>query len=121
MKGASDSQAFVMVVSDNPETLDGLARYLKGAGIAVRSTRLLADISELAAQPRSAVVVFPDDYPTNTVRAALAGLKQRDVLTVLVTSDSRNFSTNETVVLPKPAWGSTILDAIRERVTGETE
>lgn len=121
MKGARNTQAFVMVVSDNPETLDGLARYLNGVGIAVRSTRVLADVSELASQARSAVVVFPDDYPTNTVQAALAGLKQHDVLTVLVTSDSRNFSANETVVLPKPAWGWTILDAIREHVTGETE
>ncbi len=112
------NDALVVVVSDNPETIDGLARYLNGAGIAVRSTRVLAQASELA-RARSAVVVFPDDYPTPKVHAALATLKRRAVHTVVVTSDLRHFSESDTVVLPKPAWGWTILDAIRERLGEE--
>jgi len=106
----------VVVISDNPETLDGLARYLRDVGIAVRATRALDQASQLASQS-TAVVVFPDDYPTTKVRAAIAQLRERDVLTVVVTSDLRAFSAEDTLVLAKPAWGWTILDAIR---TGET-
>ncbi|HEY2369837.1 MAG TPA: hypothetical protein VGH87_25735 [Polyangiaceae bacterium] len=104
----------VLVVSNNPETLDGLARYLRGAGIAVRGTRALDEAARLGSRSRTAVVVFPDDYPPPKVRATLAHLKEKDVLTVLVTSDLRAFSTTNTLVLPKPAWGWTILDAIRD-------
>ena len=113
------SSTNVVVVSDNPETLDAIARYLRGVGIAVRGTRALDEASELASRKRTAVVVFPDDYPTRDVHTALASLKRRDVLTVLVTSDVRNFSETDTLVLPKPAWGWTILDAIRDGLAEE--
>jgi DNA-binding response OmpR family regulator len=106
----------VVVVSDNTETLDGLARYLTGVGITVRGTRVLAEASKLASHGRSAVVVFPDDYPKTKVTAALTTLKGRAIPTVLITSDLRNFDETTNVVLPKPAWGWTILDAIREHL-----
>ncbi len=107
----------VVVVSDNSETLDGLARYLSGVGIAVRGTRVLAEASKLAPRGRSAVVVFPDDYPKTKVTATLTTLNGRAIPTVLITSDLRNFAETNNVVLPKPAWGWTILDAIREHLS----
>ena len=119
MTTAAQNGALVVVVSDNPETLDGLARYLNGAGIAVRGTRVLAKASELATRAKSAVVVFPDDFPKTKVDATLATLKRRSVLTVLVTRDLRHFTERDAVVLPKPAWGHAILDAIRDRLSEE--
>jgi DNA-binding NtrC family response regulator len=109
----------VAVVSDNIETLDGLERYLRDAGIAARGTRSLDQAWEMIAPSRSVVVLFPDDFPTIKVFAALATLKRRrpGAAAVLVTKDHRRFASAEgAVVIPKPVWGFTILDAVRTRL-----
>jgi DNA-binding NtrC family response regulator len=109
----------VAVVSDNAETLDGLERYLCDAGIAARGTRRLDQAWEIVAASRSVVVLFPDDFPTIRVFAALAALKRRrpGALPVIVTKDYRRFASAEgAVVIPKPVWGFTILDAVRTRL-----
>jgi DNA-binding NtrC family response regulator len=109
----------VAVVSDNAETLDGLERYLCDAGIAARGTRCLDQAWEMVAPSRSVVVVFPDDFPTIRVFAALAALKRHrpDAMPVIVTKDYRRFASAEgAVVIPKPVWGFTILDAVRARL-----
>jgi DNA-binding NtrC family response regulator len=109
----------VAVVSDNAETLDGLERYLRDAGIAVRGTRSLDQAWEMVSPSRSVVVLFPDDFPTIRVFAALAALKRRrpSAQAVLVTKDFRRFASAEgAVVIPKPVWGFTILDAVRTRL-----
>jgi DNA-binding NtrC family response regulator len=109
----------VAVVSDNAETLDGLERYLRDAGIAARGTRSLDEAWEMVEPSRSVVVVFPDDFPTIRVFAALAALKRRrpGTLAVLVTKDHRRFASAEgAVVIPKPVWGFTILDAVRTQL-----
>jgi hypothetical protein len=118
MQGSSRpaQRVSVAVVSDNPETLDGLERYLCDAGFAARGTRSLDRGCEMVAPPRSVLVVFPDDFPVIKVFAALAALKQRcpSAAQVLVTKDFRRFASIEgAVVIPKPVWGWTILDAVR--------
>jgi DNA-binding NtrC family response regulator len=109
----------VAVVSDNVETLDGLERYLCDAGIAARGTRCLDRAWEMVTPSRSVVVLFPDDFPTIKVFEALAALKRRrpSAHAVLVTKDHRRFASAEgAVVIPKPVWGFTLLDAVRARL-----
>jgi DNA-binding NtrC family response regulator len=109
----------VAVVSDSAETLDGLERYLRDAGIAARGTHSLDQAWEMVTPWRSVVVLFPDEFPTIRVFAALAALKRRrpGALPVIVTKDYRRFATAEgAVVIPKPVWGFTILDAVRTRL-----
>jgi hypothetical protein len=113
----------VTIVAKNPETLDGLLAYLRNAGIAGRGTRAI----EEASSARSPVVVlFPDDYDRVLVLSLLTTLRAEhpSVLPVVVTSDPRSFerlvSSGEPapiLVVPKPAWGWTILDAIRARLS----
>ncbi len=114
----SRSALVVVIISDNPETLDGLERYLREAGISTRTTRSIARAHELATSARSAFVLFPDDFPLADVRAALAVLRRdrASTLRVLVTKNPLLFANPEgALVIPKPAWGWTILDAIRTR------
>ena len=111
----------VTVVSDNPETLDGLESYFSSAGVGVHTTRRMGstDIPPIS----SAVVFFPDDFLASDVLEAVARLRRARpaVLPILVTRDPRRFDAIADVrgkgpapiVLPKPAWGWTLLDAIR--------
>ncbi|AUX22642.1 hypothetical protein SOCEGT47_031460 [Sorangium cellulosum] len=112
----------VVIVSDNPETLDGLQAYLQRAGVTAYVTRQL-QAAVVASAAISAVVVFPDDYPAAEVEAAVERIT-RDrpgVLSVLVTGTPQRFEalrvgTSARVIptiIPKPAWGWTILDTIR--------
>jgi hypothetical protein len=106
----------VAVVSDNAETLDDLVRYLCDVGIGARGTRSLDQGCDMVAASRSVLVIFPDDFPTIKVFAVLSALKERrpSTLPVLVTRDFRRFASIEgAVVIPKPVWGWTILDAVR--------
>jgi hypothetical protein len=115
----------VVIVSDNAETLDGLQEYLQRAGVTAHVTRhLRAPVLHGAAI--SAVVLFPDDYPLAEVEAAVERIT-RDrpgVLSVLVTRNPRGFAALAAgggarrllTIIPKPAWGWTILDTIRARV-----
>ncbi|WP_394846849.1 hypothetical protein LZC95_05210 [Pendulispora brunnea] len=117
----------VTIVSDNPETRDGLERYLRAAGIEVRSTAQLADASKLVPVRVAALVLFPDDFATDAVLASLAELRSRRprMLPVLVTREPKPFQAlpflagrAAPLIVPKPAWGSTILDAIRAHLDG---
>jgi hypothetical protein len=112
----------VLVVSDCRETLDGLQAYLQRAGVSARGTRLL-DGPAWQRSTINAVVLFPDDFGVVEVECAVARLAaaRPTLLQVLVTREPRRFgSLAETtgavtppVILAKPAWGWTILDAIR--------
>jgi hypothetical protein len=109
----------VAIVSDNPETLDGLKSYLSAAGVMARCTRDLLDCVRLAPPSTMASVFFPDDFPWETVIATIAELtKSRPrALPVLVTSQPQRFESltqpDGVLIVPRPAWGWTILDAIR--------
>jgi len=114
--------ASVTIVSDNPETLDGLETYLQRAGVVTRSTRKIARAVELTAVFSAAVVIFPDDFGLAAVADALTdlGAQRPKTLIVLVTCAPKRFARASqslgatTIVVPRPAWGWTILEAIRE-------
>jgi hypothetical protein len=96
--------------------------FLDGTAIAV-GARMIAIPLRLAlvsnAAGADAVVFFADDYPLEEARGAVAGLSVR--LIVIVTADVSAFnacrkeraSDERIVVLPRPAWGWVLLEAIR--------
>jgi hypothetical protein len=107
----------VVIISANPETLDGLQSYLQSAGFAARGSRSLDGCDVTSAV---AVVLFPDDFTPEAVCVALAGFADRraGVFQMLVTGSPKKFEhlTEElrnVLVVPRPVWGWTIVDAIR--------
>jgi hypothetical protein len=115
----------VAIVSANPETLDGLQSYLHSAGVAARGTRRLEDCAALTVPTTVAVVLFPDDFSSESVLAAVIELGTRGpgILRVLVTGHPKTFESlvkgrRNVLVVPRPVWGWTILDAIRAHVDG---
>ena len=108
----------VTIVASSAETLDGLQTYLSLTGSCARGTRGLDDLGR---EPCTAVVLFPDEFSATDVLRELARLRLERplVLTLLVTSEPVRYLENSSakglapIVIPKPAWGWSILDAIR--------
>ncbi len=126
MRKRATSPQQVAIVSANAETLDGLQSYLCGAGVAARGTRKLEDCPQLTSPLTVAVVLFPDDYPWESVIAAVEDIDARrpSILLVLVTGHPRTFEPlveghRSVMIVPRPVWGWTILDAIRAHVDAE--
>jgi hypothetical protein len=121
LDGGQRERTSVTIVATNPETLDGLQSYLRGAGVAARGTRDLAECTRFAAdsEGKVAVIIFPDDFRWEKVVAALAELAalRPRVLPVLVTAHPQKFqklvAAEDVIVMPRPIWGFAILDAIR--------
>lgn len=111
----------VTIVSANAETLEQLRAYFDGAGVPAVGAGTLAALAKLAPTV-TAVVLFPDDFAPDAV-ASLVGDLQRSrpaVLLVVVTREPARFEQPRhapagvaPVVLPKPSFGWSILDAIR--------
>jgi hypothetical protein len=112
------------IVSANSETLDGLHAYLTSADVQARCCRALDVASAEVGAGCTAVVLFPDDFPRDSVVRALRNLRDRhpDVHTILVTRFPKQFqrlsddAPRSLVIVTKPAWGWTILDAIHGRL-----
>jgi hypothetical protein len=108
----------VTIVCSNEETLDGLEAYLRQAGIVVHATRAL---EEKLARECDAMVFFPDEFATDAALAVMVGAhRERPAMRVVVVTHQRDrfaaaLGSEDVVatVIPKPAWGWTILDAIR--------
>jgi hypothetical protein len=70
----------------------------------------------------TAVVLFPDDFEKAEIVEAVTRLLRLDVVLVLVTRDPARFEAlplprrTVPIILPKPAWGWTILDSILGRL-----
>lgn len=116
----------VAIVAGNPETLDGLQSYLQSAGVDARGTRRIEDCADLRPPATVAVVLFPDDFSTESVKAAVLdiGVRGPGILRLLVTGRPKTFDDlvegrRNVVVVPRPVWGWTILDAIRAHVDGD--
>ncbi|MBK9001408.1 MAG: hypothetical protein IPM35_37285 [Myxococcales bacterium] len=115
---------FVTVVSGNAETVDGLEAYLRRAGVETATTRALEKLAATTPPRAAAVVIFPDDFEFESVVRHVGALAagRADLLVVLVTKDPKRFNALELsagvalLVIPRPAWGWTILDAIRARL-----
>ena len=106
------------LVSTDPETLDGVQQYFERMGATVVSTDRLERAASCVRVP-DGVLVFSDDYP---FKQALSFVLTLDVeLIVVVTADVERFQTSlreaacskKVSVLQRPAWGWTLLDAVR--------
>ncbi|HXX67401.1 MAG TPA: hypothetical protein VEK07_09480 [Polyangiaceae bacterium] len=117
----------VTVVSKNASTAQRLEAYLRDAGVFSNGTRDVERLVEMTPPSAAAAVVFPDEFDPEAVEAALrTARKQRpDLLLVVVTNEPRRFdklqrgSAEEEdglLVMAKPAWAWTILDAIRAKL-----
>jgi len=112
----------VTVIAESRETTDGLHAYLQGAGVATRTMRALGDAATLS-PATAAVVLFPDEFAVDEVLLRISGLRRaRSRLLVVVTATPQRFRpaldpdghSLPPVVLPKPTFGWSILDAIRD-------
>lgn len=111
----------VAIVSADPETLDGLEIYLRGVDINVKRRRRIEECSALTSATTQAIIIFPDDFPWEAVMATVADLatRCRTTLRVLVTGQPKKYESvveggdDTVIVVPRPVWGWTILDAIR--------
>ena len=109
----------VVIVSTNPETLDGLQKYLGDAGLPARCARDVDQCAKVASSRTVAFVLFPDDFPREQVIALLATLADKTplALPVLVTARPDHFAdlgaSPNLLLVPRPVWGWAILDAIR--------
>jgi len=110
----------VTIVAANAKTLFGLQTYLSQAGLGTRGTRRLGSLDSGTC---SAIVFFPDEFSCNDVLREVTRLR-RDrptMLQLLVTREPQRYAELTDadgpelvpIVIPKPAWGWTILDAIR--------
>lgn len=109
----------VLIVGAQLETLDGLQQYLGDVGIQSRCSRELAEID--AAQ---SIVLFPDDFADAEVSRCVVSLvsAKRSLCIVIVTSNAPRFalmlskysnSVSKMSVLPRPAFGWAIADALK--------
>lgn len=108
----------ITVVSRTAETL--VEAYLRRAGVSTHGTRSLERSADMLPPSASAVVFFADDFPREAVITALGTVHARrpDMPAVIVTGEPASFLSlpsgrGAVLVLPKPAWGWTILDALR--------
>ncbi len=126
---SSGAASGVAIVSNNPTTLDGLQRYLAAAGVACHGSTALAEPATTG-KLATMVVLFPDDYPPGGVVLFLRRLREKrpKLLILLVTREPGRFAeaarpdgrSRLPIVLPKPAFGWTILDAIRAHASEKT-
>ena len=120
---------FVTIVSNHEKTIRELETYLRGAGVAANGTRAVERVLEMTPPSSTAVVLFPDEYLHTGVRSALDALHRErpEILVVIVTNEPRRFERRSRttaqdalpLVIPKPAWAWTILDAVRARIDSQ--
>jgi hypothetical protein len=116
--------SFVTVVADNQQTLDNLQTYFARVGVASTGARELSGASVVPVHTTS-LVLFPDDFERAQVESFILMLRhsRSDLLIVLVSSAPQHLGVAVApdgcsvppLVLPRPAFGWTILDAIRAR------
>ncbi|HKU45204.1 MAG TPA: hypothetical protein VJR89_43895 [Polyangiales bacterium] len=125
----SSSPPLCIVIADNRETADGLHDYLNKSGFATRTSRRLHDAATLCANA-SALLLFPDEFDEADVLASLRALRAQNprlLLLVVTAAPQRvhaawnpNPLAPRTVVLTKPTFGWTLLDAIRAHLSRAT-
>jgi DNA-binding response OmpR family regulator len=110
----------VTLVSTSGEPL--VEAYLRRAGVAVHVSRGIDRANDAAAPASAALVVFADDFDLDAVESVASRVRndRSASLVVIVTAEPRSLldraAFGDAVVLPKPAWGWTVLDAIRARL-----
>jgi hypothetical protein len=113
----------VAIVTTNAETSADLRRYFEQFGVHAYDRH---ELQPDALQPATtAIVLFPDDFPQREVVSYLRGARaaQPRLALIAVTRYPQRFeqieasdgSALELVVLPRPLFGWTILDAVQEQ------
>lgn len=110
----------VAIIADNTDTLDDLGPFLDRMGFPSCGIR---EIVAPVAGEVAAIVLFPDDFAAPAVAAFILDERRRfpRVLLVLVTRRPDVWQPQVApdgvsvtpIVLPKPAFGTAIVDAIR--------
>jgi hypothetical protein len=126
MRRQSAKANHVTVVADNPETIDVLYSYFTRVGVTSNGTRELDAVS-VVPPAATAVVLFPDDFKRSDVESTILALRRArpKLFIVLVTGAPQHLGAAlepdgrsvPPLVLPRPAFGWTILDAIRGRTS----
>jgi hypothetical protein len=122
----SSKASYVTVVAHNPQTIEVLSSYFARTGVTSNTARELDAVGMIPAAA-TAVVLFPDDFGASDVEAKLLPLRRArpKLLIVLVTGAPQHLGealapdgrSVPPIVLPRPAFGWTILDAIRGRTS----
>lgn len=111
----------VTLVSHRAETLESVNRYLYLAGVASRPVRFPSQSLDLA-EFDDAAVIFADELDTVQTLEAIAALRRTKPgpLLVMVTANPARYAQiglsdpdERMLILPRPAWAWSILDAIR--------
>jgi hypothetical protein len=111
-----------LVVCDDDDTLIRLRDYLVRAGVETRATRRLADAW---GQPSSeCIVLLPDDFNAGDVTDGLEQVLSRapSPFVIIISAGPRLYeplieslgNRESVLLLPKPVWGWTILDLLRQ-------
>jgi hypothetical protein len=118
-----------LVVCDDDDTLIRLQDYLRRAGVPTKATRQL-EVAWTEAESCSTLVLLPDDFDTGVVTDGLYRVLSHwpCPLVVLVTAARQHLEPLLTTVAhpeaivftPKPVWGWTILDLVRNREARQT-
>jgi hypothetical protein len=118
-----------MVISANRATAAGLQLHLRGVGV---TAKILLSLQPKAMVPlvTTVLVLFPDDFDLDAVLGRINALRANRpwLLIILVTLAPQRFEVAvlpdghsvAPVVLPKPSFGWTIVDAIRAHALFET-
>jgi hypothetical protein len=119
---SSSTDPRTLVVGDDDDTLIRLRDYLVRAGVEARATRQLA---EAWTRPASeCIVLLPDDFNAGEVTDGLVQLlsSASSPFLIVVTACPRLYeplieslgNRESVVIMPKPVWGWTILDLLRQ-------
>jgi hypothetical protein len=111
-----------LIVSDDDDTLLRLRDYLVRAGVETEATRRLGDVWGRSAS--QSIVLLPDDFDAGEVTGGLEQLLLRasSPFVIIVTAGPRSYeplieslgNPPSVVIVPKPVWGWTILDLLRQ-------
>jgi hypothetical protein len=111
-----------LIVSDDDDTLLRLRDYLVRAGVETEATRRLGDAWGGSAS--QSIVLLPDDFDSGEVTGGLGQLLLRtpSPFVIIVTAGPGSYeplieslgNPSSVVIVPKPVWGWTILDLLRQ-------
>ncbi len=119
----------VTVVGENAKTIESLRRYLSAAGVHSGAMQELPRTSTLP-QLGDALVIFPDEFDTSAVLSTIENVQRLrpQLRLLLVTSAPQRYQDRLSsdnalppILLPKPAFGWSILDAIRASASSDEE
>jgi hypothetical protein len=114
----------VTIIAKSRETIDSLQEYFGRTGVVSHAQRSLDGLKDAAASGTT-VVLFPDEFDADVVEESISSWRSKSpsCLVVIVTGRPQRLGASlepdprsrQPVVLPKPAFGWAILDAVRDQ------